>query len=912
MESPAVAYATKMDVAFFKTNWKEMNMKRLVLLALCSLFGSSGVLAQRLPENVVPDSYDLRFEPDLASAAFTGDETIHVHLQKSATSIVLHSAEIEFKEAWIGSADFKQAAAVTKDDKNETATLTVPSVVPAGPADIHIRFTGLLNDKLRGFYLSQTARRRYAVTQFEATDARRAFPSFDEPAYKAVFRVALVVDKGDTAISNGKIVSDTPGPGSGKHTLQFSDSPKMSSYLVAMMVGDFACVQGAADGIPIRVCAVPEKKDLLSYALLSAENILKFYDTYYQIKYPYQKLDIIAFPDFSAGAMENVAAITYRETLLTIDDKNASVDAHQAVVGVLAHEMAHMWFGDLVTMKWWDDIWLNEGFATWMSHKPVKAWKPEWHDERAEIQETGGSLSTDSIASVRAIRAKAETPAEIATLFDGIAYGKAASVLRMVEAYVGPEVFQKGANAYLEKHAYANATAEDFWNLMAATSEKPVDGIMAGFTQQSGAPLITVVKTECGVKVVQSGRHKKKMPVTEVTLSQERYFADAAKLTAGSQEIWQIPVSLRPEGAKDTTYVLLAQRQQTFELPGCAAWVYTNAGGRGYYRSNYDAATLAKMSAELETAFSPEERIHFLGDEWAMVRVGRLNIGDYLETFDKMKAERTRAVVQTMTGRVGELHDTIVSATERAAFEKWVREFLRPMATELGETPTPGESDDRRGLRSDVFGTLAAYGRDSQLLARSRALVEQYMRNPNSVEAALAGNALSVSALDGNADLYNRYLEHMKTAKTPEEYYNYFGALTQFPSAELAKRTMEFALGPDVKNQDLFFLSGLLGNVETQAPAWELFKSNFPAIKEKAGESLSGGFATLAGYFCDEKLRDDAQDFFASQNLPGSERPLQNAKDSVNACIELRTLQQTNLSAYLRKLPPKDAAHASH
>jgi aminopeptidase N len=888
-------------------------MKRLVVVAVWSLLASSGIAAQRLPENVVPDSYDLKFETDLGSASFAGDETIHVHLQKSTTSITLNSAEIEFKESWIGSADFKQAAAVTKDDKNETATLTVPSMVPAGPAEIHIRFTGILNDKLRGFYLSQTARRRYAVTQFEATDARRAFPSFDEPAYKAVFRIALVVDKADTAISNGKIISDTPGPTNGKHTLQFSDSPKMSSYLVAMMVGDFACVTGGADGIPIRVCAVPEKKDLLSYALLSAENILKFYDTYYQIKYPFQKLDIIAFPDFSAGAMENTAAITYRETLLTIDDKNASVDAHQAVVGVLAHEMAHMWFGDLVTMKWWDDIWLNEGFATWMSFKPIEAWKPEWHSERGEIQETGGSLGTDSIASVRAVRAKAETPAEIATLFDGIAYGKAASVLRMVEAYLGPGVFQKGANAYLEKHAYGNATAEDFWNQMAATSEKPVDRIMSSFTEQSGAPLVTLVKTACNETSTPGGflKKKKTKETTQVTLSQERYFADAAKLGSGSPEIWQIPVSLRPAGAKDVTYVLLAQRQQTFELPGCSPWVYANASGRGYYRSAYDAATLAKISAELETNFSPEERIHFLGDEWAMVRVGRLSIGDYLDTLDKMKGERARAVVGVMTGRFGEIHDTIVTTAERAAFEKWVRAFLRPMATELGETPTPGESDDRRGLRSDVFATLAQYGRDPQLLAKSRTLVEQYMRDSNSVEAALAGNALGISALDGNAALYDKYLDHMKTARTPEEYYNYFGALSQFPSPELAKRTMDFTLGPDVKNQDLFFLGGLLGNVDTQASSWELFKNNFPAIKEKAGVSLSPGFAGFAGFFCDEKLRDDSQDFFASQNLPGSERPLQNAKDTVNACIELRSLQQTNLSAYLKKLPSKDARTTS-
>jgi aminopeptidase N/puromycin-sensitive aminopeptidase len=893
-------------------NWKEKTMKRLAVITVWSLFASSAILAQRLPENVVADSYDLKFEPDLISATFKGDETIQVHLQKPATTIVLNAAELEFKEAWIGSADFKQAAAVSMDAKNETATLTVPTAVPSGPAQIHIRFTGILNDKLRGFYLSQTSRRRYAVTQFEATDARRAFPSFDEPAYKAVFRIALVVDKGDTAISNGKIISDTPGPESGKHTLQFSDSPKMSTYLVAMMVGDFACVAGEADAIPIRVCAVPEKKDLLSFALLSAENILKFYDSYYQTKYPFQKLDIIAFPDFSAGAMENTAAITYRETLLTIDDKNASVDAHQAVVGVLAHEMAHMWFGDLVTMKWWDDIWLNEGFATWMSFKPIKAWKPEWHAERGEIQETGGSLSTDSIASVRAIRAKAETPAEIATLFDGIAYGKAASVLRMAEAYVGPEVFRKGANAYLEKHAYGNATAEDFWNQLAATSQKPVDLIMASFTQQSGAPLVSV-KTECAGGGTTGGFLKKKKikETTKVTLSQERYFADAAKLGSGSQEIWQIPVSLRPAGSTETTYVLLAQRQQTFELPGCSQWVYANAGGRGYYRSEYDASTLAKMSAELETTFSSEERIHFLGDEWAMVRVGRLGIGDYLDTLEKMKSERTRALLGVMTGRFGEIHDTVVAAADRPAFEKWVRDFLRPIAAELGTTPTPGESDDRRGLRSDVFATLATYGHDPQVLSMSRALVEQYMRDPNSVEAALAGNALSVSALEGNAELYDKYLEHMKTAKTPEEYYNYFGALGQFPSAALAKRTFELALSPEVKNQDLFFVAGLLTNVDTQAAAWELFKSNFPAITQKAGESLSGGFPTLAGVFCDAKLRDDSQDFFASQNIPGSDRPLQNARDSVNACIELRSLQQANLSGYLKKLPAKNAPQAS-
>ena len=863
-------------------------MKRFTLLVMLGSALALSASAQRLPENAVPESYDLKFEPNLAKATFAGEETIHLKLLKPAASITLNSAEIEFVETKVTAGGSTQTATVTADDKNESATITVPKEIPAGPAEIHIRFNGILNDKLRGFYLSETPRRRYAVTQFEATDARRAFPCFDEPSSKAVFGITLVIDKGDMAISNGQIVSDTPGPGDAKHTLQFSPTPKMSTYLVAMMVGDFQCVEGGADGIPIRVCAVPEKKDLLSYALVSAENILKFYDKYYSIKYPYKKLDIIAFPDFSAGAMENTAAITYRETLLTIDDKTASVDAHQQVVSVLAHEMAHQWFGDLVTMKWWDDIWLNEGFATWMSSKPMESWKPEWHEELNEIQGTGGALGVDSIASVRAIRAKAETPAEIQTLFDGIAYGKAASVLRMVESYVGPEVFRKGVNAYLDKHAYGNATAEDFWSQVAATSGKPVDKIMATFTEQSGAPLVSV-KTSCS-----GGK-------TDVTLSQERYFADTAKLAAGSKELWEIPVNLRAAGSKETKYVLLTKREEKFELPGCSPWVYANAGGRGHYRSGYEPDALAKISAEIETSFSPEDRIRLLGDIWAMVRVGRLNIGDYLGTLGKMQGERSRAVVDVMIGHIPEIHDNVAAAADRAAFENWVRTFLRPIADALGDTPKPGESDDLRALRSDVFGTLAAYGHDPALLAKSRSLTDAYMKDSNSVEAALASNAIGVSASNGDAALYDKFIDHLKTAKTPEEYYIYFNALGQFPDPALVKRMFDFALSPAVKNQDLFIVFGPMYNPDTQAAAWDIFKTDSKALIEKAGASLGGGFVPIAGVFCDAKLRDDSQQFFATMNLPGTGRVLQNAKDSVDACITVRSLQQANLSVYMKK-----------
>ncbi|HEY2459311.1 MAG TPA: M1 family metallopeptidase [Candidatus Acidoferrum sp.] len=864
-------------------------MKRFVISTICCSLLCFAAHAQRLPENASPQSYDLTFEPNLPAATFTGDETIHIRLRAPSASIVLNSAEIAFKKVTIKSDGVTQEATVTPNEKDEMVTLSVPASIPAGLADIHIRFTGILNDKLRGFYLSQTARRRYAVTQFEATDARRAFPSLDEPAYKAVFNITLIIDKSDTAISNGHILSDKPGPGDAKHTVTFSPSPKMSSYLVAMMVGDFSCREGAADNIPIRVCAVPEKKELTSYALTSAENILKFYDQYFTVKYPFQKLDIIAFPDFSAGAMENVAAITYRETLLTIDDKTASVDAHQAVVSVLAHEMAHMWFGDLVTMKWWDDVWLNEGFATWMSWKPMIATHPEWHNERSEILETGGALANDSISSVRAIRAKADTTADIQTLFDTVAYAKAASVLRMVEAYVSPEVFRKGANAYLQKHAYANATAEDFWGQMTATSGKPVDKIMKGFTEQSGAPLVSV-QADCD-----------DLGKTRVTLSQERYFGDAKKLSAGSSEIWQIPVSLRTDKSKDVSYFLLAQHTQTFDLPGCSAWVFANAGGRGYYRSAYQPGKFAALSAEMEKSFSPEERVHFLGDAWAMVSVGRLNIGNYLATLQQMQSERTRAVLGAMTGHLAEIHDTIVAPADRPAFEAWIRNFLHPIAAELGYTAKTGESDDRRALRGDIFDLLAEVARDPEALAKARELVAQYMKNPDSVDASLAASALAAAARHGDTALYDEYLQHLKTAKTPEEYYNYLGALTLFSDPALLKRTMELALSPAIKNQDLGAFFGALGNYETQTVAWEQMKANFPAVLAKADASLGAGLTAAAGAFCDPTLRDDSQNFFAAQHLPGSERPLENAKDTVNACIELRSLQQPNLSAYLKR-----------
>src|SRR5580693_6685378 len=427
----------------------------VVIFGLLTLFIAT---AQRLPETARPENYKLTFTPDLKNAKFEGDETITLRVLKPTSEITLNAVDIDFHEVTIASGGTTQTATVTPEKGKEMVVVSVAKPLAAGPATIHITYTGILNSEMRGLYLGKDDQgRKYAASQFEATDARRAFPSFDEPDYKATFDITAIADKGLVAISNQKVLSDKPGPGD-KHAVTFATTAKMSSYLAALVVGNFEYIEGEADGIPIRVYSTPGKKEMGKFALETAEHVLSYYDKYFNVKYPYGKLDLIGIPDFSAGAMENTGCITFREVILLIDEKQGSVDLKKTIASVIAHEMAHQWFGDLVTMKWWDDIWLNEGFATWMSSKPIQAWKPEWNFNLDDVSNAGGTLNVDSLASTRPIHQAAETPGQIQELFDGIAYGKAASVLRMLEAYLGEQTFRAGVNAYIQKHQYANAT----------------------------------------------------------------------------------------------------------------------------------------------------------------------------------------------------------------------------------------------------------------------------------------------------------------------------------------------------------------------------------------------------------------------------------------------------------------------
>ncbi|MFL6436287.1 MAG: M1 family metallopeptidase [Terriglobales bacterium] len=867
-------------------------MKKIFSLLLTLTF-CIAVQAQRLPAGVVPEHYQLTLTPNLQDATFSGDEIIDVRLTKPSTMITLNAAEIKFTSATVESHGGTVTAKVTLDPDREQANIIASKTIAAGPAQLHIVYTGILNNQLRGFYLSETPKRRYAVTQFEATDARRAFPSFDEPALKATFDITLVVDKEDTAISNEKLIADTPGPGDNKHTLKFATTKKLSTYLVALLVGDFQCIEGSADGIPIRACATPDKKDQGKFALESAEYIMHYYNDYFGIRYPFGKLDLIAIPDFEAGAMENAGAITYRESVMLLDPKVASVNNYEEVASVVAHEMAHQWFGDLVTMLWWDNLWLNEGFATWMESKPVAQWKPEWHQDLQEVSGTNETLNLDALKNTRPIRQKAETPAEISELFDGIAYGKAASVLRMVESYVTPELFRKGVQNYLRAHSYANATAENFWNAITQASSKPADKIMSSFVVQPGAPLLHVSQETNGLSV-----------------SQERLFSDR-QLLGTSQQVWMLPVCPRAVAADSiASCFLLASRGQETKMSANVP-IFANGQGRGYYRTEYEPSLRAQLTKQLETGLNPAERISLLGDEWALMRVGRLSISNYLDSAEQLKGERLRPVWNEVLTGIDYINDKLVTDTDREQFRKFVNNLLSPVYRELQNASDPEE----KALRADVFGRLGIVGHDPQVMAEARQLAQKALQDPGSSDPLFAGDALAIAAIDGDEALFNSTVEKLKGTTDQILRGRYMHALQHFEKPELVDKAMQVGISGVIRNQDApGYIASFMRNPATRPQAWTFVRKHWNEISKDFTASLFGGsyLVLSAGQFCDTDAASDVNAFFKVHPVPAAERALRQSLERINSCADLKKMQSPNLQTWLIEHGSTQTASGGH
>jgi aminopeptidase N/puromycin-sensitive aminopeptidase len=853
---------------------------------LCYFISSAN--AQRLPQTVRPEHYALNLTPDLKAATFSGQESIDVTVAEPTNSITVNAAEIDFKNVFVTSGGQQQKAVVTLNKEKEQATFTVPETIAAGNATLSIGYTGILNNELRGFYLSKTAKRNYAVTQFESTDARRAFPCFDEPAFKATFTVSLTIDEGDTAISNGEIISDKPGdetgPVPGKHTLKFATTPKMSTYLVAFLVGDFQCTSGESDGVAIRSCSTPDKVALTPYSVDVAKFVLHYYNNYFGISYPLKKLDLIALPDFEAGAMENFGAITFRETALLIDPKTASVGALKEVALTISHEMAHQWFGDLVTMQWWDNIWLNEGFATWMENKPIAAMHPEWNIDQLVISGIDGVLNLDAQPTTRTIRARADSRDQIEQMFDGISYGKASDVLLTVENYVGEETFRQGVHNYLTAHSYGNATAEDFWGAQTATSHKPVDKIMESLVAQPGAPILTFGEPAKGTVVVH----------------QRRFFLSPGIQPDPAQK-WTLPVCFKTPVGQDCE--LLTPSTAKLDAPA-AAFFFANAGGKGYYRSAYPVSEYAALVAQVETTLTPAERISLIGDQWAQARSNKVPIGAYLDLVAAVKDDPNAEVVSNALNGVNLIYERVASTPEeKTALFMWIFKTYSPEYFKLGP-PAGTDSANTREMRAQLLAILGLHGEAPLITAMARNYAQLYLGDPAEADHTLGQTALAIAARNGDAALFDQLQKAAETSTNPELHVVALRLLAKFEDPALVQRSLDYAASGKVRNQDAAIQFAIaLQNDATREQAWKYIQNNWEKVQAQFTPEMGARFVGATGNFCSAEDRTSVEQFFSTHKVASSDKALKHAIERINGCIELRTLQEPNLKQWLAAQP---------
>jgi len=851
---------------------------------------ATGLRAQRLPTSVVPSNYKLSLDPDIAAQKFSGEETITVQVQQPVREIVLNSLGLEISVAEVvpGLDMATLPAQVTYDQPNEMVRLIFAKPVPKGIVGLHLKFSGKLTAGLRGLYLSKSARRQYAVTQFEGTYARMMFPGFDEPGFKATFDLSVTADKGDTAISNGHIIHDEPLPGSARHKLTFSTSPKMSTYLVALAVGDWQCLERTVDGIPIRVCSEPEKKQYGEFALETAAQSVHFYNQWYGIKYPYGKLDMLAIPDYEWGGMENTASIFYRDTSLLMDEKSASVFERRGHATVVAHEIAHQWFGDLVTAAWWDDIWLNEGFASWMERKPIMAWHPEWRLEEDETAAAQSVIGLDSLSAARAIHGDPRTSGDIKEMFDGITYQKGAAVLGMLESYVGPDVFRKGVNAYLQAHANGNATSADFWQAMAKVSGKPVDKIMSTFVMQSGVPLVTL-SGSCQVD------H------TPLVVEQQRFYLSPQSAAKAPEQQWQIPVCTKNAKPSSAKCFLLAAKQEKQEINQCG-WLMANRDAKGYYRVLYqDPKDLMAVAAVAEKELTVAERIAFVEDTWAMARSGKQPVGIFLDVAQELRSERNRNVVDFIAEHFIGIARALVPEQERTKYDEIIRRQFAPLAKEIGWNPSANDTDDQKAQRASLLGILGFSG-DPEAIAAAQKLAQAYIKEPGSVEGTIIGPALGVAAAHGDDAFYDQYADAMEHAHNADEYYHFLYALVSFRRPELAKRTLALIDQGKIRQQDYTaLLSGLLAASPAREITWDYLKAHWDSLAEKVATFGGRGAVSALAGFCSVEMRDDIQQFFTTHRAPGAERAVKQSLERINSCIEFKQLQGGNMQKFLQQ-----------
>jgi puromycin-sensitive aminopeptidase len=773
----------------------------------------------RLPRTAIPSRYELRLAPDLAAASFSGVVDIDLRVAEATDRLVLNAAELEVTAASLtGPGGTTASPGVTVDEDEQRLTLSLDE--PLSPGDgyrLSLEFTGILNDQLHGFYRSrftdaEGATRTIATTQFEAADARRAFPCWDEPDFKATFAVTLDVDEDLTALSNGREVSSEP-LGDGRRRVRFAETMVMSTYLVAFVVGPFELTDPVdVAGVPLRIATPPGRAHLTAYAIDAGRHALEFLADYFGIAYPHDKMDHIAIPDFAFGAMENLGCVTYRETALLVDPQVASQLELQRVATVVSHETAHMWFGDLVTMHWWNGIWLNEAFATFMELTTTDHLRPDWDVWTSFGALKGMALATDGLLATRPVEFAVGRPEEADAMFDVLTYQKGGSVLRMLEQYLGAPVFRQGISRYLKDHSYGNTETSDLWDALEAESGEPVRQTMDSWILQGGYPLISASLTG----------------EAELTLAQSRF----TYAGGGGDERWVVPINLRASvgGQVTSRRVLLEGERTTVDLGGPADWVVVNDGAWGFYRVSYDAELLGRLTSRLREVANPLERLTLVGDTWASVVAGAQPLDAFLGLLGSLRDEDDPDVWEAVLNPFGLL--TLVTDDEgRAAVRHAVRSLATPAFERLGWDPAADEPARAGTVRARLVRALGTLGADPEVRAEARRRHTALLEGRGGLAPDLVSATVAVVAAAGGAEDYEAILDRYRSTTNPQDKMRYLLALGGFEDAGLLRRSLDLCLQEDVRNQDGPFLIGaIIANRFGGAGAWAWVEEHWDAI----------------------------------------------------------------------------------
>ncbi len=847
--------------------------------------------AHRLPYTVEPTCYDLTLRPDLDAATFTGEESVRVIVHEPTAEIVLNAADLEIHHAGVmGHDGARHSGRVTLDQAEERAVIAFEEPVPAGDHTLQLSFSGVLNDQLQGFYLSQFTdgqgvNHTIATTQFEATDARRAFPCWDEPDRKATFAVTLVVDEDLTAISNSEI-EEVRDAEQGKKQYRFAETMRMSTYLAAFVVGPFELTDPVdVDGVPLRVACVPGKGNLTEFALDIGAHALRFFTEYFAIPYPAGKLDLIALPDFAMGAMENLGAVTFRESVLLIDPERATRVELERVADVVAHEIAHMWFGDLVTMRWWNGIWLNEAFATFMEMLCVDDFRPDWLRWVTFGLSRGSAMVTDGLATTRPVEFPVRRPEDAEAMFDVLTYEKGAGVVRMLERYVGAEYFRRGIAEYIAKHSYANTETTDLWDSVEAATGEPARSTMDTWIYQGGYPVLSASADD---------------DAGTITLTQSRFRYLPGNEDAAAR--WKAPVLLRASvgGEVIRHRLVMSDESTTVDLGGPPEWVVVNEGGWGFYRVRYDKELLDRITAETDR-LDALERFNLASDTWAAVVAGLSPVGNFL-SLARLYGAETHPSLWTAVLAPLEYLDRMMEPGRRALLQSYVRELVGPAFERLGWTPVDGEGETTRTLRATLLRALGVLGADPEVRKKTAEVQASYLSDRDSVDPDVAAAATAIVAAAGTTTDYERHLDRFAHPATPQEEMRFLFSLAAFEDEDLARRTMELAR-TEVRTQNApFLISQLLANRTTGAVAWELVKEHWDELLERFPDNLHDRMLEGVTTFSAPDLADDVRTFMADHPLATKQRTMEQILERLEIAVAFRRREGPGLAAAFEAL----------